>query len=149
LVFRAGLGYDSPIALMNGMRFAIGVLAGGTVSSLSDWLFMGDLLYRKFNQYPEIWRHVGGKGESAAIAWSTPLPFLTCGVFVWLCAWLNLRSAGQVFELAVAIWLVAALPMLIVTGLFIKMQSAIVASYCAGWLVKLLVAATTVVWILR
>ncbi len=134
---------------MNWMRFTLAVLAGGTVSSLTDWLFMGDLLYRKFNKYPEIWRHIGGKGESAAIAWSTPLPFLTCGIFVWLCVWLNLRSATQVLELAFAIWLIAALPLLIVTGLFMKLQAAIVTSYSAGWLVKLLVAAAAAVWILR
>ena len=32
---------------MNWTRFALTVLASGIVSSLTDWLFMGDLLYIK------------------------------------------------------------------------------------------------------
>jgi hypothetical protein len=69
----------------NWTRFALTVLASGIVSSLTDWLFMGDLLYKKYNTHPEIWRHQGGVGESQAIAWTSPLPFLTCAVFTFVC----------------------------------------------------------------
>ena len=133
---------------MSSIRIIAAVAASGIVASLTDWLFMGDLLYRRFNKYPEIWR-VTGKDESSAIAWSSPLPFLTCGVFVWLCIWLHLSDAGDIFKLATLIWLIAPLPLLLVTALFMKLQWQIAASYAAGWLVKLLVAASAVVWILR
>src|SRR6516164_7619747 len=134
---------------MSGIRLAAAVLAGGVVSSLTDWLFMGDLLYRRFNRYPEIWRHTGGQGESAAIAWSGPLPFLTCAVFCLLCVALHLQGVRETFELAMAIWLLAPLPLLVTHGLFIKLEPPIVASYCAGWLVKLLVAAAAAAWVVR
>jgi hypothetical protein len=134
---------------MNWIRVALTVFAGGCVASLTDWLFMGDWLYKRYNQYPEIWRHPHGQGEMKAIVWSVPLPFATCGVFTLLCARLNLHSVSATLKLALAIWLVGPLPLLIVNGLFIKLHSAITASYSLGWLVKLVVAAVAVSLILR
>jgi len=134
---------------MNWIRVALTVLVGGIVASLTDWLYMGDWLYSRYNQYPEIWRHPHGQGEMKAIAWSVPLPFITCAVFALLCARLNLHSYSATLKLAVAIWLVGPLPLLITNALFIKLHPAITVSYCLGWLVKLVVAAVAVVLVLR
>jgi hypothetical protein len=134
---------------MNWIRFALTVLASGFVSSLTDWLFMGDLLYGRYNKYPEIWRHAGGKGESRAIAWASPLPFLTYTVFTFVCARLHLYTPRGTLELALAVWLIGPLPLIVTHALFIKLQAAIAAAYSVGWLVKLLVAGVAVVWILR
>ena len=127
-------------------RFAFAVLAGGIVSSLTDWVFMGDWLYRKFNAHPEIWR-VHGENESKAILWASFLPFLTCGVFDAVCVRLDLHSYCATLELAVAVWLIAPLPLIIVNSLFMKIQAGIAASYALGWLVKLVVAALALVLI--
>jgi hypothetical protein len=135
--------------IMNWTRVALTVLAGGVVASLSDWLFMGDWLYKRYNKYPEIWRHPHGQGEMNAIVWSAPLPFVTCAAFTLLCTGLNLHSYSSTLKLALAIWFVGPLPLLIVTALFIKLHSAIAASYSLGWLVKLVVAAVAVVLLLR
>jgi hypothetical protein len=134
---------------MNWIRVALTVLAGDLVAALTDWLFMVDWLYKRCNQYPEIWRHPHGQGEVKAIAWSAPLPFVTCAVFTLLCARLNLHSCSATLKLAFAIWLVGPLPLLIANALFIKLHSAITAAYSLGWLVKLLVAAVAVTLILR
>ncbi|MGA8234747.1 MAG: hypothetical protein WB795_24945 [Candidatus Acidiferrales bacterium] len=134
---------------MNWIRLALTVFAGGFVASLTDWLFMGDWLYKRYNQHLEIWRFPHGEGEMKAIAWYTPLPFVTCAVFTLLCARLNLHSYSATVKLALAIWLVGPLPLLIGNALFIKLHSAIAASYSLGWLVKLVVAAVAVTLILR
>jgi hypothetical protein len=135
---------------MNLARFAATVVASGVVASLTDWFFMGDLLYKRYNKHPEIWRHAGGsRGEWAAIAWSAPLPFVTCGVFAAVCEWLKVYSIPATFEFALAVWLIAVLPWMIAMALFIKLQPAIAASYSLGWLVKLSVAALGVEFILR
>jgi hypothetical protein len=84
-----------------------------------------------------------------AIAWSAPLPFVTCAVFTLLCAHLNLHSYSATLKLALAIWLVGPVPLLIANGPFIKLHSAITAAYSLGWLVKLVVAAVAVTLILR
>jgi hypothetical protein len=35
---------------MNWIRLALTVFAGGLMTSLTDWLFMGDWLYKRYNQ---------------------------------------------------------------------------------------------------
>ena len=123
-------------------------ITGGIVSSMTDWLFMGDLLYKRFDRHPEIWRFPGGKGESKAIAWSTALPFLTCGVFDFVCVHHHLLSYRSTFGLAVAMWFVAPLPMLVAHSIWMKLSAPIAASYAMGWLVKLLIAALSVALVL-
>jgi hypothetical protein len=130
-------------------RIALAVLAGAVVSSLTDWLFMGDWLYKRYDRNPEIWRYRAGQGESKAILWSSLLPFLTCGIFVLVCGRLHLVLYHETFKLALAIWLIGPLPLTIVNALWMKLSPAIAASHALGWLVKLAVAALAVTLILR
>jgi hypothetical protein len=134
---------------MSWIRFALAALASGLASSLTDWFFMGDWLYKRYNEHPEIWRFPHGQGEMTAIAWSAPLPFVTCAVFTLLCARLNLHSYRATVELALAIWFAGPLPLLIVHGMFMKLDAMVVTAYSLGWLVKFILAAIAVVWILR
>jgi hypothetical protein len=123
-------------------------LAGGVVASLTDWLFMGDWLYKRYDRHPEIWR-VSEQNEVEAIAWASPLPFFTCVAFAFTCAWLHLRSFGAGSLLALAIWLVAVVPLTVVNALFIKISPPVAVSHALGWLVKLLLAAAAVTLIVR
>jgi hypothetical protein len=134
---------------MNWTSVALTAVAAGVVASLTDWLFMGDWLYKRYDQHPEIWRHMHGRGEMKAIAWAAPLPFVTCASFTLLCAHLNLHTYSETIKLALTIWIVGPLPLLIANSLFIKLHPAITASYALGWLVKLVLAAVTVTLILR
>jgi hypothetical protein len=129
---------------MHWNRTALAVLTSGVVSSLTDWLFMGDWLYKRYDRHPEIWRFAGGQGETKAILWASLFPFLTCSVFVFVCARLHLFSATATLKLALAIWLIGPLPLLVVHSLFMKVTPAITASYAVGWLVKFIVAGLAV-----
>jgi hypothetical protein len=133
---------------MNWNHIVFTALIGGVVASMTDWAFAGDWLYKRFNAHPEIWR-VNSKNEWKAIAGSAALPFLTCGVFAAVCARLDLHSYSATLKLALAIWLIAPLPVLITHGLFVKLQSGIVVSYAIGWLVKLGIAALAVAFLFR
>jgi hypothetical protein len=130
---------------MNWTRFALTVLTSGIVSSMTDWLFMGDWLYKRYNQHPEIWRYPRGEGESKAIAWSSPLPFLTCAFFALICHRLQLHHYTSVFKLALAVWLACPLPLIVTNALFSKVQPMVAAAHSLGWLVKLAVAAAATV----
>jgi len=129
---------------MHWSRIALAVLVSGVASSLTDWLFMGDWLYKRYDRNPEIWRFPGGQGENKAILWSSLFPFLTCAIFVLLCGGLHLYSYRGTLKLALAIWLIGPLPLTVVNALWIKLAPAIAASYSVGWLVKLALAALAV-----
>jgi hypothetical protein len=132
-------------AAMNLTRLALIVIGTGILSSLTDWFFAGDWLHRRFT-YAEIWRT---SGESRAIAMTSPLPFLTCGVFACLLAWLGFLSVSGATKMAVAIWLIGPLPLILTNAAFIKLHRVFVISYAIGWLVKLLIVALSVGFFLR
>jgi hypothetical protein len=128
---------------MNWMRIALVTLGAGVVTSLTDWFFAGDWIHRRYT-YPEIWRQ---GAESKAIALTSPLPFLTCGVFAILSAKLGLTALGA-SRVAVALWVIGPL-LLILNAAFMKLQRVFVVSYAIAWLVKLEVAALAAGWFLH
>lgn len=130
------------------VRIALAALAGGIASSMTDWLFMGDWLYKRYDRHPEIWRFRGGQGEMKAIVWASLLPFLTCAVFALVCGRLHLYSYSGTLKLALAIWLIGPLPLTIANVLFIKLTPAIAAWHALGWLVKFAIAGLAVALIL-
>jgi hypothetical protein len=125
-------------------RIALAVLASGIVSSMTDWLFMGDWLYKRYDKHPEIWRYRGGQGEKSAIIWASLLPFLTCSVLVLVCARLHLSSYSATLKLALAIWLIGPLPLTIANSLFMKLTPAIAMAHALGWMVKLVLVGLAV-----
>jgi hypothetical protein len=125
-------------------RIALAVLTSGIVSSMTDWLFMGDWLYKRYDKHPEIWRYRGGQEEMRAIIWASLLPFLTCSVLVFVCARLHLSSYSATLKLALAIWLIGPLPLTIANSLFMKLTPAIATAHALGWLVKLVLVALAV-----
>jgi hypothetical protein len=123
-------------------------LIGGIVTSLTDWLFAGDWLSPFYNKHPEVWRFVGGKGEGVAIAWSSPMPFVTCAVFAFLYARLGLRTMMAPLKLAVALWVMIPLPLIVTNALFIKLHPVVTLSHVTGWLAKLIIAGLVSAWLL-
>jgi hypothetical protein len=130
---------------MNWARLVAVVIGAGVVSSLTDWFFAGDWIHRRYT-YPEIWRQ---GVEAKAIALTSPLPFLTCGTFVYLTARLGLHSVSGAVKLAAAVWLIGPLPLILANAAFMKLHRMFVASYATGWLVKLTIVAVAVGWFLR
>ncbi|MBV8207101.1 MAG: hypothetical protein JO041_09935 [Acidobacteria bacterium] len=130
-------------------RFVIAVLAGGLATSMTDWFFMGDWIYKRFDKHPEIWRFEKGQGESKGIAWSVALPFLTCAVFDFLCIRQRPFTPSSTFTLAIGAWMGVALPLIAANAIWMKISAPIAAFFSMGWLVKLLVAGLLLVVIER
>lgn len=130
---------------MNWTRLALVTIGAGVITSLTDWFFAGDWLHRRFT-YPEIWRQ---GAESRAIALTSPLPFLTCGVFAYVSARLGLHSVGSALKLALAIWVMGPLPLILTNAAFMKFHRVFVASYATGWFIKLAIVAIAVGWFLH
>ena len=127
---------------MNWARLVAITIGAGVVSSLTDWFFAGDWIHRRYT-YPEIWRR--GE-ESRAIALTSPLPFVTCGVFALVAARLGLHSVSAALKLAVAVWVIGPLPLILTNAAFMKLHRAFVVSYAIGWLTKLVIVAAAVGW---
>src|SRR5215469_12631710 len=130
---------------MNWTRLALITIGTGIVTSLTDWFFAGDWIHRRFT-YPEVWRQ---GVETRSIALTSPLPFLTCGVFAFVFARLGFHSVGTGIKLAVAVWMIGPLPLILTNAAFMKLHRVFVASYALGWLVKLAIAAIAIGWFLR
>jgi hypothetical protein len=130
---------------MNWIRIALITLASGIVTSMTDWLFAGDWLHRRFT-YPEVWRQ---GSESRAIALSSVFPFLTGFVFVCVAGKLHLNTFHGALKLAAAVWLIGPLPLILTNAAWMKLHRVFVASYSIGWLVKLLIVAIAVGWFLH
>lgn len=129
---------------MNWARLVAIVIGAGVVSSLTDWFFAGDWIHRRYT-YPEIWRQ---GAESRAIALTSPLPFVTCGVFAFVAARLGLHSVSSTLKLAVAVWVIGPLPLILTNAAFMKLHRVFVVSYAIGWLTKLVIVALAVGWFL-
>ena len=135
---------------MNWIRFGLTVLAAGIGSSLSDWLFMGTLFHEKYKMSAEVWRRPeGGPGESRAVALATVLGFITCAAFAYTCARFGHHTYSTTLKLAIAVWLIAPLPMILTNALWIKLHPLLAVSHSAGWLAKLAIAALAVGLLLR
>jgi hypothetical protein len=130
---------------MNWTRLALVVIGSGVLASLTDWLFAGDWIHRRFT-YPEVWR----KGsEGSAIALTSPLPFLTCAVFAYVFARLGLTSLPAALKLAAAVWLIGPVPLILTYAAFIKLHRVFVVSQLLGWLIKLAIVACAAAWFLH
>lgn len=130
---------------MNWTRLILIAISCGVVTSLTDWFFAGDWLHRRFT-YPEIWRQ---GAESRAIALTSPLPFVTCFVFAYVVARLHLNYVSGALKFAAAIWVIGPLPLILTNAAFMKLHRVFVVSYATGWLVKLVIAAIAVGWLLH
>jgi hypothetical protein len=130
---------------MNWFRFFVIVMGAGVITSMTDWLFAGDWIHKRFT-YPEVWR----KGpETKAIAVSSLLPFLTSAAFAFLAHKMDIESLRNLVKLAAAIWVIGPLPLILTGAAFIKLHRVFVASYSIGWLVKLMIIAVLVGHFLR
>ena len=129
---------------MNWARLIEIMVGAGVVSSLTDWAFAGDWIHRRYT-YPEIWR----QGEEArAIALTSPLPFVTCGVFAFVAARLGLHSVSGALKLAIAVWVIGPLPLILTNAAFMKLHRVFVVAYATGWFIKLTIVAVAVGWFL-
>lgn len=129
---------------MNWVRLVAVIVGTGLLASFTDWFFAGDWIHRRYT-YPEVWRQ---GVEAKAIALTSPLPFLTCGVFAYVLARLGIHSVPTAVELAVAVWLIGPLPLILTNAAFMKLHRVFAVSYCIGWLIKLLIVAVAVGWFL-
>lgn len=126
---------------MNWARLAVAAMVAGISVSFTDWFFFGVLFHDKYQVHPEVWR---GSQEGINRAVWVILGFVTCTVFVFACARLNVHGYSAPLKLALWMWLAVALPIVATDALFIKLDPLVAVAHCLGWLTRLAVAAVCV-----
>jgi hypothetical protein len=117
---------------MNVAHFAEAVIAATIVSSFTDWCFFGVLFQSRYQAYPEVWRsEFSGTNEWKAIAMASVLSVFMSGAFLYLDYRLGLHGFRQPVELAVAIWVIAVLPITVTNFIFIKLHPGVLFSHCS------------------
>ncbi len=124
------------------LRFLVAVLAAGTLSMFTDWLFMGVLFHARYNRYPEVWWPGlrANAADTRAIAISSGLGYLTALAVVALCMHAHAHSLRGALFIAVIAWLGGPLVMQVTNGFWIKTDPLITVAHSLGWLARFLLA---------
>ena len=119
----------------------IAILVAGALSGLTDWLFMGVLFHNAYNTYPEVWRPGIREGtERKAIIVASLLGFVMTAAVVGLCWVARVHDVFGGVHIAVLAWLAGPPFLIIINGMFIKIDPKITIAHCLGYLARNLLA---------
>ena len=119
----------------------IAILVAGTLGGLTDWLFMGVLFHDAYNTYPEVWRPGIREGtERKAIIIASLLGYVMTGAVVALCCLARVHDVVSGIEIAVLAWLAGPPFLIIINGMFIKIDPKVTVAHCLGYLARMLLA---------
>jgi hypothetical protein len=131
---------------MNWGHLALVVVVSGLIASVTDYVFMGLLFKAKYQEAPEIWRQ--GASERNKIIYSELIGLITCAAFAWLLAATGHVALMSGLKMAVAVWVIAAIPILFTNSLWIRLSPWIAGSHSVGWLARLVVTAVVASYLL-
>ena len=117
------------------------VLVAGTFGSLTDWLFMGVLFHARYNTYPEIWwPEIRAGRDRRGIIWASVLGYVSTAAIVVICALTGTTSMVRALMIAALAWIAGPFLVLVVNGMFIKIDPRITFAHCVGYLARFLLA---------
>ena len=130
------------------MPWILGAIAiSGTLGSFTDWLFMGRLFHDAYDRYPEVWRPGVREGRGRnAILLSAVLGYLISAAVVGLCLMADTSTIGAGLLVGLFAWCAGPLVVVIVNGLFIKIDRKITFAHALGYLARILLAGAAGGW---
>ena len=129
-------------------RACLAIAVSAFLTSLTDWFFFGVWMHERYRTHAEVWRRPrGGPGQGRAVAWSALLYCLTNIAFVVLCAAFGITGCADALLAAVLAWVALPVPMLVTNTLFLKLDPVLLVPHGLGWLVRLVVTAVVVAWL--
>jgi len=115
------------------------IIVSGTVATFTDWLFMGVMFHSAYLRYPEVWWPRGGN-NTVAIIWSSVIGYLMSAGVVGLCVLTRAATLSKALEVTVLVWLAGPFVILLVNGLFIKIDPKVTIAHCIGWFARMALA---------
>ena len=125
---------------INWGRACLAIIAAAVAGSITDWFFFGFLWHSKYLVYPEVWKKYES-GEGKQIAMASLAGLVSSAAFIFLCYGLYAESLHGVLKLAVAVWLVAAIPIIANEHIFMKLHPLLFVSHTLGYLARFTLAA--------
>ena len=123
------------------LTIILAIVVAGVLGSLTDWLFMGVLFHDAYNRHPEIWRPGVREGESrGAIIASSVLGFVITAAVVALCVLAHVTGIVGGLDVAALAWLAGPPVVIIVNGMFIKIDPKITIAHCLGYGARIVLA---------
>ena len=133
---------------LNVGRLCLASIVAAIAGSLTDWIFFGMLFKEKYLVYPEVWNKQAS-GAGGQMVMSSLVGLFSSAAFVFLCGGIYIEEMHSAVKLAIAIWVIAVLPVLANDHIFIKLHRALFFSHSMGWLVRFLLAGLAYIYIGR
>ena len=134
---------------MNVLWLVIAIVVAAVVTSFTDWFFSGYLFHDKYLIHPEVWRGGAGESQTGKIIWSNIYGALSCAAFIWVAVRLLLVQPQHTLKLALAAWVIGALPVVGTYYVWVKIHRMNAIAHALGWLVRFFVCALCVSFIYR
>jgi len=115
------------------------VFAAGTVSTFTDWFFMGVLFHDRYQRYPETW-WPRQKSDTMPIVYSSALGYITAAAVIALCALAGVDGVRSGIEVAFLAWLAGAFVQVATTHIWVRIDPAVSLVHGAGYLARFLIA---------
>ena len=123
------------------MPVVIAALAAGVLGSFTDWLFMGVLFHNAYNRYPEVWRPgIAAGQDKGAILVSAAIGFVMSAAIFALCGFAQVSSVGRGLLVAFVAWIAGPLALMVINGLFIKLDVRVIGAHSLSYLVRFALA---------
>ncbi len=123
------------------VMISIAILVAGTLGGLTDWLLMGVLFHHAYDRYPEVWRPgIRERTARQAIIISSLLGYVMTAAIVVLCRVVHVHSILGGLAIAALAWIAGPPIVIIINGLFIKIDPKITLAHCLGYLARMVLA---------
>jgi hypothetical protein len=116
------------------------VFAAGTLSSITDWLFMGRLFSDRYQTYPDTWWPRDKKTEMMPILYSTALGYITAAAVIALCAMADVDGIMSGLKVASVAWLAGSFVQVATNQLWVRIDPYVSLAHGLGYLVRFLIA---------
>ncbi|MBV9989966.1 MAG: hypothetical protein JOZ72_01620 [Alphaproteobacteria bacterium] len=117
----------------------VAVFAAGTVSTFTDWYFMGVLFHDRYGRYPETW-WPRRDGEPMPILYSCALGYITAACVFALCALAGVDGIASGLKVALIAWLAGAFVQVATTQIWVRIDPAVSLAHGLGYLARFLIA---------
>ena len=117
----------------------VAVFAAGTISTFTDWYFMGVLHHDRYGRYPETW-WPRDRADTMPILYSSALGYVTAAAVIALCALAGVDGIVSGLKVAFIAWLAGSFVQVATTQIWVRIDPSVSLAHGLGYLARFLIA---------